>query len=98
MSKSKRGPSRFDGPGLFGDLSGLPSTLLMVGDAEVILDDSTRFAAKALARGSPVTIEVWPRMVHCWPIFADVLPEGRAAIDRITAYLGDRSRGAQRLS
>ena len=72
---------------LFGDLAGLPPTLIQVGDAEVILDDSVRFAAKAQAAGSPVTLEVWPHMVHCWPIFAAVLPEGRAAIDRIGAFL-----------
>lgn len=72
---------------LFGDLSGLPPALILVGDAEVILDDSTRFAAKAKAAGSPVEIEVWPRMIHCWPEFAAVLPEGRAAIDRMGVYL-----------
>lgn len=80
---------------LFGDLGGLPPTLILVGDAEVILDDSTRFAAKAQALGSPVTVEVWPRMVHCWPIFADVLPEARAAIERIGAYLGTGTPGAR---
>lgn len=72
---------------LFGDLAGLPPTLILVGDAEVILDDSTRFAAKAEAAGSLVTLEVWPQMIHCWPIFAAVLPEGRAAIERMGQYL-----------
>ena len=32
---------------LYADLLGLPPILIQVGDAEVILDDSARFAAKA---------------------------------------------------
>ncbi len=79
---------------LLGDLGGLSPTLLMVGDAEVILDDSVRFAAKAQACGSDVEVEVWPQMIHCWPVFANVLPEGQAALDRMGAFL--KAVGARR--
>jgi acetyl esterase/lipase len=69
------------------DLSGLPPMLIHVGDAEVLLDDSTRLAAKAEADGVDVTLEVWDEMIHVWHFFADRLPEGQQAIDRIGEFV-----------
>lgn len=75
---------------LFGDLSGLPPLLIQVGTAELLLDDSTRFAERAEAAGVNVTLEVWDDMIHIWPIFSFMLPEGQQAIDRIGAYIKER--------
>ncbi len=72
---------------LFADLAGLPPLLVQVGTAEVLLDDSTRFAERAQAAGTDVELEVWEDMVHVWHAFADLLPEGRQAIERIGTYL-----------
>jgi epsilon-lactone hydrolase len=72
---------------LYADLRGLPSILIHVGDAEVILDDSTRFAAKARAEGVDVSLEVWPEMPHVWHAFAGLLPESDQAIERIGSWL-----------
>jgi epsilon-lactone hydrolase len=68
-------------------LRGLPPVLIQVGDAEVILDDSTRFAAKARADGVDVTLEVWPEMPHVWHAFAGLLPESDQAIHAIGNWL-----------
>jgi acetyl esterase/lipase len=35
----------------------------------------------------PVTLEVWDGMVHGWHQFADFLPEGREAIERIARFV-----------
>ena len=35
-----------------------------------------------------VELEAWPRVFHVWPMFARILPEARAAIARIGAFLG----------
>lgn len=75
---------------LYADLHGLPPILIHVGDAEVILDDSTRFAAKARAAGVDVTLEVWDEMPHVWHAFAGLLPESDQAIERIGAWLQAR--------
>jgi monoterpene epsilon-lactone hydrolase len=75
---------------LYADLRGLPPVLIHVGDAEVILDDSTRFAAKARADGVDVTLEVWPEMLHVWHAFAGLLPESDQAIARIGSWLTAR--------
>jgi acetyl esterase/lipase len=80
---------------LYADLHGLPPVLIHVGDAEVILDDSTRFAAKARAADVDVTLEVWPEMPHVWHAFAGLLPESDQAIERIGAWLNARWSGAR---
>ena len=75
---------------LYADLHGLPPILIHVGDAEVILDDSTRFAAKARAAGVDVTLEVWEQMPHVWHAFAGLPPESGQAIERIGGWLQSR--------
>jgi acetyl esterase/lipase len=72
---------------LNGDLRGLPPLLIQVGDAEVLLDDSTRIAAKAKAAGVDVTLRVYPEMPHVWQLFAPFLPEATAAIEEIGAFV-----------
>lgn len=71
---------------LHGDLTGLPPLLIQVGDAEVLLDDSTRFAAKAEKAGVDVTLEVWPEMVHVWHASAGFVPEADQAIARLAEF------------
>jgi acetyl esterase/lipase len=71
---------------LHADLTGLPPLLIHVGDAEVLLDDATRLAAKAEAAGVDVTLEVWPEMVHVWHATVGHCPEGDQAIAAIAAY------------
>jgi epsilon-lactone hydrolase len=75
---------------LYAGLHGLPPVLIQVGDAELILDDSTRFAAKARAAGVDVTLEVWDQMPHVWHAFAGLLPESDQAIERIGGWLQAR--------
>jgi acetyl esterase/lipase len=74
---------------LFADLAGLPPLLVQVGTAELLLDDSRRFAERARAAGVDVTLEVWDDMIHVWHSFADILPEGREAVARIGSYVDE---------
>jgi epsilon-lactone hydrolase len=75
---------------LYADLRGLPPVLIHVGDAEVVLDDSTRFAARAREAGVDVTLEVWDEMPHVWHAFAGLLPEADQAIARAGDWLRAR--------
>jgi monoterpene epsilon-lactone hydrolase len=77
---------------LYGDLHGLPPLLIQVGDAEVMLSDSTMFAAKAEAANVPVTLEVWDQMPHVFQAFAPFLPEANEAIEHTATFL--RAYGA----
>jgi acetyl esterase/lipase len=72
---------------LYADLHGLPPLLMQVGDAEVLLDDTTRVADKARAAGVDVTLEIYPEMIHIFQLFAPILPEGQQAIERIGAFI-----------
>ena len=72
---------------LYADYAGLPPLLLQVGDAEVLLSDTTRVAEQARAAGVDVCEEVWDEMFHVWHAFAPMLPEGQAAIERIGEWI-----------
>lgn len=72
---------------LYADLAGLPPLLVQVGTAETLLDDATRFVARAAAADVRVTLEVWPRMIHAWHLFYQQLEDGRRAIASAGAYI-----------
>jgi acetyl esterase/lipase len=72
---------------LYADLRGLPPLLIQASAAEVLLDDSTRLAARAATSGVRTTLEVWPEMPHVWHLFAAILPEGREAIEHIGSFI-----------
>ena len=76
---------------VFGDLSSLPPLLVRASEAEMLVDDSRRYVNKAVAAGSPVTLQTWPHMVHVWQLFYPELPEGRDAFEEIAKFLRERS-------
>jgi monoterpene epsilon-lactone hydrolase len=75
---------------LYGELTGLPPTLILVGSDEVLRDDAVQMAEKMLAAGCNVEIEVWPRMWHVWHMLMRVMPEAMAAIVRIAKFMQDK--------
>jgi epsilon-lactone hydrolase len=72
---------------LYADLSGLPPTLIQVGSDETLLDDATRLAAAAGAAAVPVTLEIWPHMIHAWPLWNAHLSAGRRALASAGAFI-----------
>jgi epsilon-lactone hydrolase len=72
---------------LFADLHGLPPMLIQVGSAETLLDDSVRFAGAAGAADVPVTLEVWPDMIHAWALWNAKLEAGRQALANAGAFM-----------
>jgi monoterpene epsilon-lactone hydrolase len=72
---------------LWADLHGLPPLLLEVGELEILLGDSLRMAEKAQAAGVEVTLKRWQGMIHVFPLFAGMVPEGKAAIAEMGAFL-----------
>ncbi len=75
---------------LYADLKGFPATLIQVGSAETLLADSTRFAAAAGAADVSVTLEIWPHMIHAWPLWNAHLEPGRQALARAGAFIRER--------
>lgn len=72
---------------LLANLSGLPPLLIQVGSAETLLADATRFASSAGAAEVAVTLEVWPRMIHAWPLWNARLEAGREALAHAGAFI-----------
>lgn len=82
-------PERFLDPTvspLFGDFQGLPPLLFQVGSTEMLLDDSTRAAARAHAAGVQVELEIWHRLPHVFQALP-MLPEARQAAKRIVDFI-----------
>jgi acetyl esterase/lipase len=74
---------------LYADLRGFPPTLIQVGSDETLLDDSTRFATLAGAADVRVTLEIWPQMIHAWPLWNAHLEPGRRALADTGAFVRD---------
>lgn len=72
---------------VYADVRGLSPVLVQVGDAEVMMSDAMRLATHLADHRVRMSLEVWPEMFHVWPMFSDVLPEGRAALETGVAFL-----------
>ncbi len=72
---------------LYADLRGLPPLLIQVGTAEMLLDDATRFARRAVAAGVPVELELWENMVHVWHLLLPIEPQAEAALRRAACFV-----------
>ena len=72
---------------LYGDLKGLPPLLIIVGTAEILLDDSVEFAKKAKKAGVDVMLDIWDDMPHVFPAFAAFAPEGQQAIEKMGEFM-----------
>lgn len=75
---------------LYANLKGLAPLLIQVGSAETLLDDAVRLASVAGAADLAVTLEIWPDMIHAWPLFHQQLTAGRHAIARAGAFIRSR--------
>jgi monoterpene epsilon-lactone hydrolase len=77
---------------LFGDLRGFPPMLIQVGSAETLIADATRLAEAAGIADVKVRLEIWPHMIHAWPVWNAALEDGRRAL----AAAGEFVRAAMR--
>ncbi|MDX1690183.1 MAG: alpha/beta hydrolase [Acidimicrobiia bacterium] len=76
---------------LFADHTGFPDTLIVVGTAEVLLDDSRRLAERMRAVGVRVLLDEWTDMLHVFPAFAPYVPESRRAIRQVGEFVRRRT-------
>ena len=72
---------------LYADLRGFPPMLIQVGSAETLLSDATRLADRAGAADVRVTLEIWPHMIHAWPLWNAHLEPGRRALANAGAFI-----------
>ncbi|GAA5177005.1 alpha/beta hydrolase [Rugosimonospora acidiphila] len=79
-------------PAILADLTGLPPMLLQAGTNEILLDDSTRMAARARAVGVDVILDITADVPHVFQAFAGVLEEADEALDRAAFFLTQHVR------
>ena len=75
---------------LYGDVSGLPPIRVHVGDDEVLLDDSRRYVARAVAAGVDAELDVWMGMPHGFVTGIREFDAARQALKAIGAFLTER--------
>src|SRR3989442_12515637 len=75
---------------LYGDVSGLPPIRVHVGDDEVLLDDSRRYVARAVAAGVDAELDVWMGMPHGFVTAIGEFAAARLALNAIGAFLTER--------
>jgi epsilon-lactone hydrolase len=72
---------------LFASLKGLPPMLIQGGSNEILLDDSTRLAARAATDDVAVILDVTPGVPHLFQAFAAIVEEGDLALGRVANFL-----------
>jgi monoterpene epsilon-lactone hydrolase len=78
---------------IYADLKGLAPLVIQVGAAETLLDDAIRLARAAGLADLPVDLQIWPEMVHVWPLFHPELDAGRRALTAGAAALRAMTMG-----
>jgi monoterpene epsilon-lactone hydrolase len=72
---------------LFGDLAGLPQTLITVGDHDILFADAVEAARRMHGAGSPLELRITRGGFHGFPLVG-ALPEARLAVRRMVGLLG----------
>jgi monoterpene epsilon-lactone hydrolase len=71
---------------LYGEVTGLPPVMFHVGEDEILLDDSRRFANRIEAAGGDAQLHIWEGMTHVFPSNV-ALQAAKDALDEIGAFL-----------
>lgn len=69
------------------DLSGLPPLLVQSGEWELLLAQQSELVLRARNAGVEVQHHTEPGMLHAYTCFAGILPQGRAALAAIGAFV-----------
>jgi epsilon-lactone hydrolase len=72
---------------LFADPAGLPPIAIDAGGRDLLLEDATRFAARAQSCGVTVRLHVADEMIHAWHLFASAYPEAGTSLDTMARWL-----------
>lgn len=75
---------------IYGDFAGFPPALVFAGGDELLLDDSYALARKYAQAGAQCRLHVEEGLWHVYVLFS--IPEARAALDRIDAFLKEDER------
>ena len=80
---------------IYGDLSGLPPTLVHASEHEMLFDDARRYVNRSREAGNDTRLQSWAHVVHVWHMFYPELSEARQAWDEIAEFLEEVEGGKQ---
>lgn len=72
---------------IYGDFQGFPPMLFIVGDHEMLLDDTLKVVEKLKAKKIPVICERKPKMFHTYVLLKNYMPESRQSYERIVSFI-----------
>jgi acetyl esterase/lipase len=72
---------------IHGDIRGVAPLLIFVGSHEVLMDDSVEICRTAGRCDVYARLEIWPNMVHSWPLYHSMIGDGMKAIQAGAAFL-----------
>jgi len=72
---------------LYADFRNFPPMLIQVGSDETLLADATRLAARVGAADVAINLQIWPHMIHAWPLWNAHLEDGRRAVANAGAFI-----------
>jgi acetyl esterase/lipase len=75
---------------VYADCRGLPASLLLAGDKEILLDDARRLAMGLADAGGSAALRVWPAVPHAWPVLRPTLRESHDALSLCGRFLTAR--------
>ncbi|MBS9534782.1 alpha/beta hydrolase [Mycobacterium sp. M1] len=73
-----------------GALDTMPPALLTAAESEILRCDAERLCAALHRHNRPCELLVWPSQIHAFPAVLPFLPESRAAVTAITAFIAER--------
>jgi acetyl esterase/lipase len=71
----------------FGNFKGLPPLYICVGTHEIHYDDCVSIARVAEKDGVKVTLRIWDKMIHAFPLLSPLFPEAKKALDEICEFV-----------
>lgn len=72
-----------------GSVQQLPPVLIQVSEGEMLLHDAEVMAERLAQAGVPCSLQVWAGRIHVFQVLADIIPEGRHAIEEIGQFIDD---------
>lgn len=69
------------------DLHGLPPSLIICSESEVLRVDAELMADRLAEAGVDCTLQIWEGQVHAFPVMTDLTPESRVALHEVVGFV-----------
>ncbi len=76
-----------DASPIFADFKNAPPVLIFASNTEVLLDDAKGITQNMQANGVDVTLNIYEKTPHVWPLLHGKLPEADKALREVQAFI-----------